>query len=73
MMMRRGRTQFVKIAIAAIIVVAIIYFVFSDPTAPKRAKQALSARFTANKPRERPVLVQGKFKKKAKRLMRQKC
>lgn len=59
LMMRRGRYQFIKIAIAAIIVVALIYFIFSDPTAPNRAKQAISARFTANKPRERPVLVQG--------------
>lgn len=62
-MMRRGRAQFIKIAIAAIIVVAIIYFIFSDPTAPKRAKQALSARFSANKPRERPVLVRGELNK----------
>lgn len=66
MMMRRGRTQFIKIAIAAIIVVAIIYFIFSDPTVPHRAKQAISARFTADKPRERPVLVQGKSSKSAK-------
>lgn len=63
MMIRRGRMQFFKIAIAAIIVVAIIYLIFSDPTAPKRAKQALSARFTGNKPRERPVLVHGKQNK----------
>lgn len=60
LMLRRGRLQFIKIAIAAIIVVAIIYFLFSDSTAPTRVKQAFSQRLTANKFRERPIFVQGK-------------
>lgn len=59
LMMRRGRIQFIKIAFAAIIIVAILYFIFSNSTAPTRAKQAISARFSANKPRERPILVEG--------------
>lgn len=60
-MLRRGRIQFVKIAIGAIIVLAVFYFLFNNPNAHKRAKQALaiSARFSADKPKERPVLVKG--------------
>lgn len=53
--MRRGRIQFIKIAIGALIVLAVFYFLFSDSNTHTRAKQAISARFTANKPRERPV------------------
>lgn len=58
-MLRRGRIQFIKIAICAIIVLAIFYFLFSNPNAHERARQAISARLTANKPRERPILVKG--------------
>lgn len=60
-MFRRGRIQFFKIAIGAIIVLAVFYFLFNNPNAHKRAKQALaiSARFSADKPKERPVLVKG--------------
>lgn len=57
--MRRGRIQFIKVAIGAIIVLAVFYFLFSDSNAHKRAKQVISARFTANKPRERPVFSKG--------------
>lgn len=57
--MRRGRIQFIKIAIGAIIVLAVFYFLFSDSNAHTRAKQAISARFTARKPRERPVFSKG--------------
>lgn len=57
--MRRGRSQFIKLGIGAIIGLTIFYLLWSDPNAHTRAKQAISARFSANKPKERPILVKG--------------
>lgn len=57
--MRRGRVQFIKLGVAAIIVLAVFYFLFSGSKVHHRAKQVISARFQANKPRNRPVHVKG--------------
>lgn len=58
--MRRGRAHLVKIVLSVVIVLAVFYILFSDSDAHSRAKQAIHARFVAKKPKERPVLVQGK-------------
>lgn len=59
--MRRGRIHIIKIVISVVIVLGIFYFLFSNSDAHARAKQAIHSRFTANKPKERPKLVSGKF------------
>lgn len=59
MYMRRGRIHLIKVAIGAIIVLAVFYFLFSDSNVHSRAKSAISSRFTANKPKERPVFTKG--------------
>lgn len=64
MLRGRGRIQFIKIAIGAIIVLAVFYFLFSNPNAHSRAKQAISSKFTASAPRERPILVKGTIQMK---------
>lgn len=58
--MRRGRAHFVKIVLSVVIVLAVFYIWFSNSDAHSRAKQAIHSRFVAEKPKERPVLVQGK-------------
>lgn len=60
-MLRRGRIQFIKIAICAIIVLAILYILIHNPDAHKRAHQAISSKFKGVKPKERPILVKGLF------------
>lgn len=57
--MRRGRSQFIKFGICAIIVLAIFYFLFSEPNGSSKVNQAFSAPFRADKQRERPVYVKG--------------
>lgn len=55
--MRRGRIQIIKVVIGAIIVLAVFYFLFSDSNVHSRAKHAISARFTGDKLKERPVFT----------------
>lgn len=59
--MRRGRIYLVKIAISVVIVLAILYLLFSDTDAHARARKAIHARLSANKPKEKPELVKGKW------------
>lgn len=59
--MRRARIHIIKIVVGVLIVFAVIYLLFSNPDAHARAKQAISARFAANAPREKPVLVKGQY------------
>lgn len=61
--MRRARIHIIKIVVGVLIVFAVIYLLFSNPDAHARAKQAISARFAANAPREKPVLVKGQYVK----------
>lgn len=58
--MRRGRAHLIKIVLSVVIVLAVFYILFSDSDAHSRAKQAIHSRFVAQKPKERPTLVQGK-------------
>lgn len=58
--MRRGRAHLVKIVLSVVIVLAVFYILFSDSDAHSRAKQAINARFMAKKPKDKPILVQGK-------------
>lgn len=59
--MRRGRIQFFKFAIGITVVLVICYFLFSDSNAHNRAKKAFTEKFIGDKPRERPVLVKGRY------------
>lgn len=59
--MRRGRIQFFKFAIGITVVLVIFYFLFSDSNAHDRAKKAFTAKFMADKPKSRPVLVKGSY------------
>lgn len=58
--MRRGRIYLIKIALCAIILLAVLYFLFSDSDTHARARKAIHARLRANKPKEKPELVKGK-------------
>lgn len=57
--MRRGRAHLVKIVVSVVIVLAVFYLLFSNSDAHTRAKQAIHARFLADKPKEKPVLMKG--------------
>lgn len=60
---RRGRT--IKIAVGALIVVCILYLLYTTPDAHTRAKEAIQSRFSASKVRETPKLIPGKTKQKS--------
>lgn len=59
--MRRARILIIKLVVSVLIVFAVIYLLFSHPDTHERAKQAISSRFVANAPREKPILVKGQY------------
>lgn len=65
--MRRGRTHIIKLALSVLIILAIIYLLFSNSNAHERAREVISARFTG--PRTKPVFIKGNKKITSNRLI----
>lgn len=58
--MRRGRTHIIKLVLGVVIILGVVYLLFSNPETHNRAKQAIAARFVAHGPKPEPVYIEGK-------------
>lgn len=56
---RRGRT--IKIVVSALVVVCILYILYTTPDAHTRAKEAIQSRFKASRSKTAPTLIPGMF------------
>lgn len=49
-----------KLVISVVIILCVVYLLFSNPETHIRAKQAIAARFVAQGPKPKPVYIDGK-------------